>query len=180
METSEVRAGLKKIVLILLGFGILAGMLPAVLAQGSRPLLEASKREKMPDFTLPDLDGKDWRLEQHQGKVVVINFWATWCAPCRMEIPDLAKLAKEEKSNGLSVVGINLDEGEADSVRQFVASSPITYPVLLPDGHPDLVSWVDAIPTTLLVDKKGRVAGGYRGLVNPARIKADVDTLLAE
>jgi cytochrome c biogenesis protein CcmG/thiol:disulfide interchange protein DsbE len=148
-------------------------------AEFSHPV-EPANRASMPDFQLPGLDGKIWKLSDHRGRVVLVNFWATWCPPCRMETPGLVDLANRYRGKGLEVVGISLDENGAEAVRPFVARYHVPYPVLLPDLNSSLASAIESLPTTLLVDRTGRVSKRYDGAVPEEVFRRDVERLLAE
>jgi len=113
-------------------------------------------RRRQANFTLADLTGRDWTLKSLRGKVVVVNFWATWCPPCRKEIPDLKALYKRFKSQGLVVLGIS-DEPAA-RVRRFSGGLNITYPILLDPGRKvsNLYS-VESIPMTFVYNRNGKL-----------------------
>ena len=108
------------------------------------------------DLTLPDLDGKEWNLHSLHGKVVLVNFWATWCPPCRKEIPDLEALYARYQKEGLVILGIS-DE-EASKVAPFVQEHNITYPILLDKGRRvnDLFA-VGGIPKSFVYDRDGKL-----------------------
>jgi peroxiredoxin len=123
-----------------------------------------------PDFTLKTLDGRTVRLQDLRGKVVLLNFWATWCAPCREEMPALETLARELGPRGLTVVGVNFKESKPD-VEAFVRQHELGFRMLL-DGEGRLAKryQVYALPVTLLVDRRGMVVGtvvGIRDWVGP-------------
>ena len=120
--------------------------------------LEADdKRRDAADFTLTDLQGKPWTLKALRGKVVLVNFWATWCPPCRKEIPDLEALYNRFKDKGLVILAIS-DE-DADKVKPFVAKNAMTYPVLLDTGRKvNQLFGVESIPRTVIYDRKGKLA----------------------
>ncbi len=108
------------------------------------------------DFTLTDLSGKSWRLKQLKGKVVLVNFWATWCQPCRKEVPDLETLYKQFQPQGLLILGISDDDPE--KVRAFVQEQGVRYPVLLdPDSKVNELLHINGIPKTFVYDREGKV-----------------------
>jgi cytochrome c biogenesis protein CcmG/thiol:disulfide interchange protein DsbE len=86
----------------------------------------------MPNFTMTDLQGLPWSLSAHRGRVVLVNFWATWCPPCREEIPGFVRLAK--RARDLDIAGIAMDDGDSAGVRQFVKAAGVPYPVLFPSA----------------------------------------------
>ncbi len=139
----------------------------------------SGKRRAMPDFHMNTLDGGSWSLSGHRGSVVLLNFWATWCPPCRQELPGLVRLAKTYRDRGVEVAGISMDE-EAELVRQFAAQHAISYPVLLPRPGEELASQVQSLPTSLLIDRQGRIARTYVGAESEAVFRHDLDMLLAE
>jgi 5'-nucleotidase / UDP-sugar diphosphatase len=130
----------------------------------------------LPDLKLPDLNGGKWSLHENQGRVVLINFWATWCAPCRAETPMLVKLGKEYESRGLEIVGIALDDDGTGNIQKFAADFEIDYPILLPVPGSRL-SRIDPVPTTLLIDSQGRLAKKYVGAMPEKILRADIEKL---
>ena len=147
------------LVAVVLVFGLTAcsgGEPPA----GTRP---PSKRPAAPDFSLKDLKGNVVSLAQFRGKVVFLDFWATWCPPCRMSMPAVQKFHREYADRGLVVLGLSVDE-DTSGVAEFVARMGVTYPILLVgDSGVDAHYGVSAVPSFLLIDKKGRVAQGWMG-----------------
>ena len=137
-------------------------------------------RTKVADLAFPQLNGASWRLSDHRGQVVLINYWASWCAPCRQETPGLIALARDYRYKGLSMVGIAIDEGGKPAVESFLREFHLPYPVLMPDLALPSAPAIDALPTTVLVDRNGRVAKSYVGAVRESIFRADVDQLLAE
>ena len=126
-----------------------------------------AKKEKetsfSPDFTLKTLEGKEITLSGLKGKVVLLDFWATWCGPCKDSIPHLLKLYKTNEAKGFEIVGISLDKGGPEAVRRFVKSMGIPYPVLIaPEGF-ERNYGVTALPTSLLIDKEGRTREKFIG-----------------
>ncbi len=120
-------------------------------------LLEANDRRRQEaDFALTDLQGRQWRLRDLRGKVVLVNFWATWCPPCRKEMPDLDALYKRFKDSGFVVLAIS-DEDNA-KVRRFIGEQKFTFPVLLDPGRKANDAFqVDSIPKTFIYDREGRL-----------------------
>lgn len=111
-----------------------------------------------PDFSLPDMDGKIHKLSDYPGKVVLLNFWATWCPPCRREVPDFIEAYKELQGEGLEIIGISVDEMTAPELQGWVTKMGINYPVAL--ATPKVVTDYepgDYIPATIVIDRKGLI-----------------------
>jgi len=119
--------------------------------------LEAdNERRQQADFTLAELGGKTWTLKEQRGKVVVLNFWATWCPPCRKEMPDLETLYQQFKEQGLVILAIS-DE-DAGKVRPFIAQQKVTYPILLDPGRKvNELFQIEGIPKTFVYDRNGKL-----------------------
>lgn len=121
-------------------------------------LNETEKVRATVDFTLKDLDGKSWTLSALKGKVVVVNFWATWCPPCRKEMPDLEILSKRFKDKGLVVLAIT-DEEATKTVKPFIDKNGYTFQILIDTGRTVNDKYkVDGIPKTFIYDRKGKLA----------------------
>jgi peroxiredoxin len=119
-----------------------------------------------PDFTLPGIDGKDLKLSSYKGKVVILDFWATWCPPCRKGIPDLIELKKKYGSKGLEVIGVSLDTETKNQVPAFVKDKGINYPVVYgTQTVAQQYGGIEAIPTSFIIDKQGKIAASYQGLM---------------
>lgn len=138
-----------------------------------------SQRRKAPDFALRDADGKLVRLSDYRGKVVLLNFWATWCTPCRFEIPWFVEFQRQYKDAGLEVLGISMDEDGWEVVRPFVTRFGVNYRILMGDDMvAQLYGGVDSLPTTFLIDRQGRIAGVHIGLVSKRSYERDLAELL--
>jgi len=115
-----------------------------------------NERREQADFTLTGLDGKPWTLKEQRGKVVVLNFWATWCPPCRKEMPDLETLYRQFKDQGLVILAIS-DE-DAGKVKPFIAQQKVTYPILLDPGRKvNELFQIEGIPKTFVYDRTGKL-----------------------
>jgi peroxiredoxin len=175
---------------LLLGFALLLTSILAVgcqstsqkgnVAGDSSAVASPATAMPAPDFALKDLDGNTHKLSDYRGKVVVLNFWATWCPPCRAEIPGFVE---EQKTLGPNVqfLGIALDDDGATSVKPWAASHGINYPVLLTDqsvthDYGD----INSIPATFYIDKQGRIRHAAIGAQEKDVLEANIKPLLAE
>jgi len=130
-----------------------------------------------PAFTLTDIQGRNVSLSDFRGKVVILDFWATWCPPCKREIPDFINLQSEYASKGLQVVGIALDE--PDKVRLFARQNGMNYPVLLgTDQIAAQYGGIDGIPTTFIVDREGNIVNRFEGFRPREDFEAEINKLL--
>ena len=154
---------MKKMTTLFLTFLLLTG----ILISSSSAAEPAQKRQTAPDFTLTSLDGKKITLSAFKGKVVILDFWATWCPPYRAEIPGFVEIYNKYNSSGLVIIGVALDTPE--KVRAFVKSNKITYPVVI--GNNDLANLyggIQGMPTTFVIDKNGKVLTTHVGYVDKA------------
>lgn len=134
---------------------------------------------KAPNFSLKTADGKTIELKKLQGKVVIVNFWATWCGPCKAEIPGFLDVYKQYKSKGLEIVGISLDQDGWKPVKPFMERYKITYPVVVGDGElADAYGGIEAIPTTFVVDKKGNIVTHHLGYLDKQAFEKLIKGLL--
>ncbi|RMD71346.1 MAG: TlpA family protein disulfide reductase [Gammaproteobacteria bacterium] len=139
----------------LIGLLLVVILFSLVLAMPS--LTEVPGHPKAPDFALPDLDGKVHRLSDYRGKVVVINFWATWCPPCRKEMPSLERAWQVLRKEGIMLFAIDVAEDE-NAVFAFVAEHDLSFPVLLDEEGGVIGRWsAKGLPTTYVVDPEGRI-----------------------
>ena len=134
-----------------------------------------------PDFTLKTLDGNTLKLSDLRGKAVVLNFWATWCPPCKVELPWFVDLQKQYGPQGLQIVGISEDEGGKDKVAAFVKEMGVNYTVAVDD---DTVAGkygdVEDLPTTFYIDRNGKIVQFAMGLVDRSEIEDKMKAALAQ
>ncbi len=146
---------------------------------GSIPANAGAIGSAAPDFELTDLSGKKVRLSDLKGKVVILDFWAKWCGPCRMEIPDLVKLQSKYGEKGLTIVGLTVTSPEKD-VRSFAQAQGMNYPVLLDaDDLTNRYGGIVGIPTTFVVDRQGRITQKFIGVMSTQTFEEAIQPLLA-
>lgn len=134
-----------------------------------------------PQFTLDDINGKSVSLNDYKGKVIILDFWATWCPPCREEIPDFIALQNEYGKKGLQIIGIAVDRDGIKSVKPFYENMGMNYPVLLTDGKVESrYGGIRAIPTTFIIDKKGSIVKKYVGFQSKAVFEKEIKELLTK
>ncbi len=132
-----------------------------VLAVGGAACAQAKTEAEAvpaPEFSLQDLQGNALSLASYKGKVLVLNFWATWCPPCRREIPDFIEAYKEHKADGLEILGVSVDELSAEAVRDWVQKAGMNYPVAM--ATPKIIADYQPgnfIPATIVIDRSGRI-----------------------
>lgn len=136
-------------------------------------------RRTAPDFALKDADGRTVRLSDYRGKVVLLDFWATWCDPCRYEIPWFMAMERKQKDRGFAVLGVSMDDDGWEAVKPFIAELGVNYRVLVGnDEIAQLYGGVDALPTTFLIDREGKIASVHVGLGNRRDFEDGVEQLL--
>jgi peroxiredoxin len=134
-----------------------------------------------PDFAIKDLKGTDLTLADYKGKVLILNFWATWCGPCRAEIPDFIEAYKENRSRGLEILGVSVDRLAPEKLLAFVEKAKINYPVALADRSiVEAYKPGDYIPATIVVDKKGVIRFRHVGQLEKADLLKLFNELVAE
>ncbi len=144
-----------------------------------------------PNFTLEDLSGKKVSLTDYRGKAVLINFWATWCGPCKIETPWLVELRNQYASKGFEILGVSLDDLDPDDkkmlaqekrdIAKFAAQEHMQYPVLIDGGSIDKpYGGLDALPTSYFVDRAGNVVAAQLGLTSKADIEGNIHKALGE
>ena len=132
-----------------------------------------------PQLTLKDLHGRTVRLSDYRGKVVLINFWATWCPPCRAEMPDLVRLQREHRNEGLQIIGITYPPERKARVKRFARSVKVNYPIVL--GTRELkarFSSDETLPITVVIDRDGKVSEIISGILLPQEFDEKIKPLL--
>ncbi|HET7873654.1 MAG TPA: TlpA disulfide reductase family protein [Terriglobales bacterium] len=137
------------------------------------------KGDPAPDFTLKTLDGKDLKLSSLHGKAVMINFWATWCEPCKIETPWLVELQKKYGDKGLQILGVAVDDAGEKAIADFAHKMQMNYPVLLgTEKVADLYGGVEGLPTNFILDRSGKVVGSEKGLVSESVLVEHIEKAL--
>ncbi len=150
----------------------MAGSLTVAMATDAKELIS------VPDAAFQELNGSVITPSAFRGKVVLLNFWGTWCVPCLREIPELVRLSRQLKSRGLEIVGIAVDSGRPDDIRQFMAAHGMDYQILIGDLAIVKRSFqVVGFPTSLLIDRHGIIRKRYFGPQTEAVLKRDVEPL---
>ena len=159
---------------------ILAGIDPHFCTTAFASTISADSRKAAPDFTLTDANGSAFKLSQFKGDVVLVDFWATWCHGCKTEIPWYVEFQGKYKNQGLSVIGISMDDDGWKSVRPFLREHNVNY--LIGIGTEALGKQYDVVsmPVTLLIDRQGRIAESHSGMVDKAAFEQDIQELLRE
>lgn len=161
---------------------VLAALLAALApgAQAADDICNVSRRKANLDFTVKDIAGKDVLLSQYQGQVVLLNFWATWCVPCKREIPALTALYRDYKKRGFVVLGVSVDS-EIRAIKPFAREMKMNYPVLVGAGREDLSKAFGpfiGFPTSVLVARDGKICVRHVGVVSKAQLERQIGALL--
>lgn len=158
---------------------------PAVLIVGlvlfSCGTSDSERGEYAPEFSLRDANDQEIRLSDFQGKVVLLNFWATWCGPCKIEMPWFVEFQRKYKDQGFSVIGISMDEEGWDVVRPFTDRFHVNlnFPIVIGnDEIADKYGGIVALPTTYIIDREGRVALMHQGLTSKGNYEDEIEQLL--
>ena len=143
------------------------------------PVVTLGQDSAPKELTLKDINGRKIRLSDYRGKVVMINFWATWCPPCRKEIPDLIKLQREYRSRGLQVIGVTYPPQKLAEVRKFVRKAKVNYPVGLgTEATKLLFTATDTLPMTIVIGTDGTVRDIIEGILLPEEFEQKIRPLL--
>ena len=158
---------------------LFAGALLALAIPGFRPFFRSSAADasKAPVWELKDLDGKLVKSSDFDGKVVILDFWATWCPPCKAEIPGFIELQKKYGEKGLVVVGVSLDERGPSVVKQFMSQFGMNYPVVMGNIQTMEDFGGKAIPTTFVIDRSGKIVAKHVGFASKETFENEIAPL---
>ena len=149
--------------------------------RAASPVKAGKDRKPAPDFLLKDADGKTVHLEDYKGKVVLLDFFATWCGPCKIEIPWFMEMERKNKDKGFSVVGVSMDDEGWEVVKPFLADLGVNYRVVIGnDATAQIYGGVDALPTTFLIDRNGKIAAVHVGLASKKVFEDGIQELLQD
>jgi len=144
-------------------------------------LYSVNERKTAPHFVLQDASGKTAKFEEYRGKVVLLDFWATWCTGCKKEIPWFSEFQKTYGPKGFAVVGVSMDQEGWKVLRPFLAEHQIPYRMLLGDEATSKRYGIESLPDTFLIDRKGKIAAAYKAvLVDKDNVEAQIKTLVSE
>ena len=143
-------------------------------------LIPADQRKPAPDFTLNDTQGQSVRLSGYKGKVVLLDFWATWCGACQFEVPWYSEFSKKYGDKGLAVVGVSMDKDGLTAVKPYMEQKKMDYTVVLGNDYLVPQFGLKTIPVTWLIDREGRVAVAHVGMADKESFEANIQKLLQE
>jgi thiol-disulfide isomerase/thioredoxin len=157
-----------------IAIGIICLGAPPARAQGASP-----PRTAAPDWELTDLNGKLVKLSDFRGKVLILDFWATWCAPRRVEMPRFVELQKQYGDKGLRVIGVSLDEQGPEFVKKFLKQFGVNYPIVIGNEKvAEAYGGIEGIPTTFVIDREGRIVRRHIGYDDKAAFEKEIQSLL--
>ena len=165
----------------LIGLALVAALLIGnpISSRAASGLTSPKDRKPAPEFNLKDSHGGDVRLSDYKGRVVLLNFWATWCGPCKAEIPWFVEFSNQYRETGFAVLGVSMDEDGWTSVKPYIDQKHVTYRIML--GNNALAArygGIDSLPQTLLIDRDGKIASTHVGLVSKSDYADEISQLL--
>jgi len=140
----------------------------------------STKAKIAPDFTLQSLDGRSVKLSDFRGKAVLLNFWATWCAPCRVEMPWLVEFHKQYESQGLEIVGVSMDDaGQETAIADFIKERNVNYPILKGNNEvADVYGGLRFLPQTIFIDRDGNIVKTTYGIESKDKFEESIQHLV--
>jgi cytochrome c biogenesis protein CcmG/thiol:disulfide interchange protein DsbE len=159
---------------------VAAALLVTASAPAYADLVKPAARKPATNFSLPGRDGKPVQLSALKGKVVLLDFWATWCAGCKVEIPWFIEFDKAYRSQGLAAIGVSMDDEGWKTIEPYLKKSPISYTIVAGNFDTARPYNITALPVTVLIDRAGRVAAQHVGVVNKKSFEVELKQLLAE
>jgi thiol-disulfide isomerase/thioredoxin len=139
----------------------------------------AQSTKKAPELNLKDLQGRSIKLSDYRGKIVLINFWATWCVPCRTEIPELIKMQRQYRNQGLRLVGVTYPPQTPAQVRRFIRKTRVNYPIVLgTESTKSLFDDSEVLPISVVVDSQGNIRDVIKGVLYPEEFEQKIKPLL--
>lgn len=170
----------RRILAVILLAIVLVAMSFVSSAEASARTAPIQPRKAAPDFTLTDSKGSPIRLSDYKGRVVLLDFWATWCHGCKTEIPWYMDFENEYRNSGLTVIGVSMDEDGWKSVKPFIKEEKMNYTVVIGNDVLAKQYGLTSMPLTLLIDRNGRIADSHAGIVDKAAWKGEIKTLLRD
>ncbi len=159
---------------------VLTAVLISASASLSAEIAKPAARKPATDFSLPGRDGKPVKLSSLKGKVVLLDFWATWCTGCKVEIPWFIEFDKAYRAKGLAALGVAMDDEGWEKVAPYLKEHPISYPIVAGNFDAAGPYGITALPVTVLIDRAGRVAARHVGVVDKKAFEGELKQLLAE
>lgn len=169
---------MRRIALIVAVIAVAAGIYVGFHRRHGMGRGSAAPHSDAPDFSLPQLNGQSLQLSSYRGKVVLLDFWATWCTPCREEIPHLVELQNKYRDQGLQIIGVSMDDSP-DPVREFYQQFHMNYPVVMGNAEiGERYGGVLGLPIAFIIDRSGRIYAKHIGATEAFVLEQDVKTLL--
>ncbi|MFL2855777.1 MAG: TlpA family protein disulfide reductase [Pseudohongiellaceae bacterium] len=171
---------MRKIVVQVFYLAILCSAVAPAFSQDDSASCSVKDRSANLEFTLQDMHGNDVQLWDYRGKVILLDFWATWCAPCRIEIPGFIELLDKYEDQGLAILGISVDD-PVDSLLFYAEEMKMDYPVLIGDGRDDVKESYGPLigfPTTFLIDREGDICYSHSGFAPKQQFETEILSLL--
>lgn len=179
---------MRVLIKLLIAGGVAAGIAATVMISSENDAFQPSAgriEEKegeprfAPEWELPDTEGRAIKFSDFVGQVVIVDFWATWCAPCRLEIPELIKLQSAYRDHGFTIVGISLDQPGNPAIKEYMAEVGVNYPIVM--GNAEVLEAfgdVDGVPTSYVIDRSGKVVAKYLGYTERDVFEREIEMII--